>query len=463
MRRKLVENSIVEITKKEVPHENQLRFKKSLISFLFFIISHDMNSNNQHLTFDRKEFLDLLKLATHFNNKRWWLPILSSVMLIIKDNRLTIKSTDMNAVFTCKIDEDSGIHDDASIGVITKDLIKVVTAMKHPTISIHIEKINNDMFLYILDTIDGFESVGEVAGMKVFVGKTKNLITMTGLWLEEFVATPTIEEWDMIDISRQLLIDWIKTTKDSILEKNFSPIFTGLYIHTTSKSRWQYLNFCGTDSYRLAHYKDKLEKNVTPFEINIPKTYLSPILTTLELSNAHVASFILQPQKYEYKKIWGKKEKIKSTNTRRLNIQIPHKRYFLNIQVALISWNFPNYDNDKIIPHYHKSQIEIPRTDLLECCRIATNTKCEAIELNMKDHSLTIDWKYWNEKYLWVLEKRTPLIGDPQTIGLNLKHLTPFLMKNKNATVRLKCEWDKPMIRVGDNLKLKYVIRPVKY
>lgn len=81
----------------------------------------------------------------------------------------------------------------------------------------------------------------------------------------------------------------------------------------------------------------------------------------------------------------------------------------------------------------------------------------------MKDHSLTIDWKYWNEKYLWVLEKRTPLIGDPQTIGLNLKHLTPFLMKNKNATVRLKCEWDKPMIRIGDDLKLKYVIRPVKY
>lgn len=129
----------------------------------------------------------------------------------------------------------------------------------------------------------------------------------------------------------------------AVLEKNFSPVFTGVVMTTKQEEKNNQLVFVGTDSYRLAEYKTPYDGEFQDFKLIIPKSSINDI--------KRVGDYCLSKQQNN-------------------NVQIHYANNMIlceftigNMSIKtnslLIQGNFPDYDNEKIVPRNFNTTITV--------------------------------------------------------------------------------------------------------
>lgn len=367
---------------------------------------------------------ELLDLSTKFIAKSSTLPILQNIYIAVMDNEVTIKATDMEKyiLMTFPIDK----ADDGGITVDAKTFFEIIKTIEDDHVELN------------------------VSGDNLSINSAKDSFTIKGLPLQEFVALPDLKEPKTIEFPVATLTTGIGKVEFAVLEKNFSPVFTGVLMTTKHEAGKEHVVFVGTDSYRLAEYKTPYEGKAQEMKVIIPKSSINDIkrvgdyCTSKGQNNNVVVNF--------------------SHNMILCEFTIGNMSIKTNS--LLIQGNFPDYDNEKILPKNFNTTITVDSSATDKAIRkigILTKDNNNFIHLVSQDNILEIssgntDLGQANTSIAAIIDK-----GDID-VGLNGKHIADFMKTSSSDRINMNfVDNTSPIVLMEpDNLAYKYVIRPVK-
>ncbi len=376
------------------------------------------------LSLDVSLLSEILNLATRFIAKSSTLPILQNIALSVHNNEATIKATDMEKYIILRFPVDQ-----AKDGWIT---------------------IDAKTFSEIIKIIDDEIVELKVDGDSLTIASTKDNFVLKWLPLQEFVALPELKDPKTIELPVDVFTSWIERVEFAVLEKNFSPVFTGVLMTTKHENNNDYIIFVGTDSYRLAEYKTPYQGKAQDLKVIIPKSSINDI-----------------------KKVWMYCIDKQQNNS--VIINFSHNMILCTFNVGnmtietnslLIQGNFPDYDNEKILPKNFNTTVTIDSA--------ATEKSIRKIEILTKDNNSFIH--FVSQENNIELSSGTTDLGQAQTtipaiissgsidVWLNGKHIADFIKNSKSDRINMNfVDNTSPIVLTEpDSIAYKYVIRPVK-
>ena len=204
----------------------------------------------------RNILLKSLTLAHNLIERKTTLPILSNVLLEIKDSKLNIIATDLDIVFydeisDLKIDKDGSTTTSATV---LYDLLR---------------KLPSD-----LDII--FNLQGE---NKLNISAQNAKFNLLCLPVDNFPSFTNNFKNNGINLDRKKLLSFLNKTKISMSNDETRHYLNGIFIHTTASNKGTYLTGVATDSHRLSSSSIPI-KNIENF-----KSFILPKKTVFQLSN----------------------------------------------------------------------------------------------------------------------------------------------------------------------------------
>jgi DNA polymerase III subunit beta len=368
---------------------------------------------------------EMLDLSSRFIAKSSTLPILQNIYIAVANNELTLKATDMEKYILITLPIDKG--DEGGITVDAKTFTEIMKTIEDDTIELTVS--SNDMLT---------------------ITSTKDSFTIKWLPLQEFVALPELKDPKTISIPVSSFTNGVSKVEFAVLEKNFSPVFTGVVMTTKQEEKNNQLVFVGTDSYRLAEYKTPYDGEFQDFKLIIPKSSINDI--------KRVGDYCLNKQQNN-------------------NVQIHYANNMvlcefaignMNIKTSslLIQGNFPDYDNEKIVPRQFNTTITVDSNATEKAIRkigILTKDNNNFIHITSQDTFLeitsgTTDLGNANTTLACIIN------GPEVDVGLNGKHIVDFLktVGSDRINIQFVNNTSPIVITEPDNTWYKYIIRPVK-
>jgi DNA polymerase-3 subunit beta len=236
----------------------------------------------------------------------------------------------------------------------------------------------------------------------------------------------------------------------AVLEKNFSPVFTGIVIGSKKDDNKDAIVFVGTDSFRLAEYKVYTENTYNDFKIIVPKSSINDM--------KRVGDYCLSKQPNNH------------VNIHYANNMVLCEFTLGNMTIKtnslLIQGNFPDYDNEKIVPRNFATTVTVDTSATDKAIRkigILTKDINNFIQCTSKDSTLEL-----NSGTTSMGQANTSLAaivdGNDIDVGINGKHVSDFLKITSADRVNMNFVNNEAPIVITepDNTKYKYVIRPIK-
>ncbi|MCR4277985.1 MAG: DNA polymerase III subunit beta [Candidatus Berkelbacteria bacterium] len=171
---------------------------------------------------EKEKLLNAVSLTSHLATTRSTLPILQNLYFETKENRLLVKSTDLDQTLEVLID--GTVNEKGALTIPARLIVEYLT--NNPDVSITIE--SNDLDLTI-------QSTNHKAKIK-------------GLAAEEYPSAPTIKPQSKITLPLAALRQAITRTIFASAQDETRPILNGLLWRFNGKK----LTIVGTDGYRLA-------------------------------------------------------------------------------------------------------------------------------------------------------------------------------------------------------------------
>ena len=368
---------------------------------------------------------EMLDLSSRFIAKSSTLPILQNIYISVANNELTLKATDMEKyiVITLPIDK----WDEGGITVDAKTFLEIIKTIEDDHVSL---SVNSN------DTLT--------------LNSTKDSFTIKWLPLQEFVALPELKEAKSISVPVASFTTGVSKVEFAVLEKNFSPVFTGVVITSKKTEKNNQLVFVGTDSYRLAEYKTPFDGEFQEFKLIIPKSSINDI--------KRVGDYCLNKQQNNNVEIHY------SNNMVLCEFTIGNMNIKTNS--LLIQGNFPDYDNEKIVPTTFNSTITIDSSATEKAIRkigILTKDNNNFIHIVSADNSLEFTSGTTD---LWQANTSLAAIvnGTDIDVGLNGKHIIDFIKTIGSDRINMHfVNNTAPIVMTEpDGTDYKYIIRPVK-
>lgn len=367
---------------------------------------------------------ELLDLSTRFIAKSSTLPILQNIYISVVDNEVTIKATDMEKYILINFPVDKA--DDGGLTIDAKTFFEIIKTIEDEYVELN---VSND---------------------SLTITSSKDTFSIKGLPLQEFVALPDLKEPKTIEFPVETLTTGIAKVEFAVLEKNFSPVFTGVLVTTKHEAGKENVVFVGTDSYRLAEYKTPYSGKAQEMKIIVPKSSINDIkrvgeyCTNKGQNNNVVLNF--------------------SHNMVLCEFMIGNMSIKTNS--LLIQGNFPDYDNEKILPRNFNTTVTVDSSTTDKAIRkigILTKDNNNFIHLVSQDNVLeissgTTDLGQANTSIAAIIDK-----GDVN-VGLNGKHIADFMKIANTDRINMNfVDNTSPIVLMEpDNAAYKYVIRPVK-
>lgn len=367
---------------------------------------------------------EILDLVSRFVSKHSTLPVLENIYIKGNIDTLLFRATDMEKYI--EIELPAEIQSEWAITV------------------------NSRTFTDIIKTIDD-ESVELVIDDSTDILKIKTIndeFTIKWIPANEYVAVPEVVGGTNVEISANYFSKWISKVEYSVTERNFSPVLTWILMRLKKTEDGNNLVFVWTDSFRLAEYKIELEWETKDINIIIPKLNIWDI--------KKVSDFYVDK--------WGENLKITfSDNLVSFNMQLDDIKILATS--LLIQWNFPDYDNENIIPRNYNTQVIVDKDALEKAIRkisILTKDLNNFIDIAVLENNITItSW----ETDKWDAKTIIPAIVKWESLNfwVNGKYLQDFVRSidsvevmldivNSEKPIVLKDKWDK---------NYTYVVRPL--
>ncbi len=253
--------------------------------------------------------------AERLAGKHLSLPILSHLLLVVKNGSLTVRSTNLDMGIECTLPVK--VEREGSVAVPANVLSSLIS---------NLPNIKN----VFLEEKDGKLLVGSAISKSVIHTSSS----------DDFPTIPRLQG-DSITIDPQILVKGFRSVQYAGALGNLKPELGSVYMYNDDKD----LVFVATDSFRLAEKRISLKK-----ELSIPPL-LIPIKNTVELTR------LLEEEKEEVRVYAGKGQ-----------ISIETSGFYVTSR--LVEGSFPDYR--QIIPKDAATEAVVLKEDLVNAFKVAT-------------------------------------------------------------------------------------------
>ncbi len=369
---------------------------------------------------------EILEIVSRFVAKHSTLPVLENIYIKSNVDVLVFKATDMEKYISLEIP--ANIESEWGITVNAKMFLDIVKMLEDEEVKLIVDEDNDVLTIKTIN--DEFK--------------------LKGIPVSEYVASPTYETVNKFMVNPEVVIQWIEKVEYAVTEKNFAPVLTWILLRFKKEDDWNKLVFVWTDSFRLAEYKVNYEWDLKEEKIDviIPKININDILKVLKFGVD--------------KQLNGLNIEI-SENIVAFKFQV--EDYNVEITSIVIQWDFPNYENESVIPTQFNTKL-IFQVDLLEKAikKVLTFTKSEnnfvefqiiAWEVVLTS-GLTDVWE-WKTKISAVVE------WQDVSLGINWKYILEFLKSVEWDQIEMNIvDAEKPVVfKDLEDEKYIYVVRPL--
>ncbi len=295
--------------------------------------------------------------------KRSTLPILSNVLLDVKDSKLTITATDLDLIF---------VHQIRNIEVLEEGITTAVSST-------------------IYDIVRKFSSGKKINFLlsdtsKLQIESEKSIFNLNCLSPSEFPLTDENFYDNEFTINSKNLLKLLNKCKFSVSNDETRHYLSGIYFHQTEFEDKNYLTAVATDSHRMSISKIRLNQKINFEPIILPKKTIFQLVSLLDSYDGDV-------------KISNVKSKIKFELNNSILIS------------KLIDGKFPNYI--QVIPKNNQKKLEIDLKIFL-----GSVDRVASVSLDKKD-GVKFDLK----KDVLNLSVNNTNSGDGnETLGVNFDH-----------------------------------------
>lgn len=359
-----------------------------------------------------KELLEPLQTVIGVVEKKQTLPILSHVLVQIKNNELILTTTDME--IELKASKTIQTQEDLSFTVYAKDLIDIIRKLPEDTI-----------IQFIIEET------------KIYIKTNKNSFELNSFNHQDFPSLPKIEDSDIISIKRENLKQLIENTSFSMGNQDIRAYLNGLYFEVDQNS----IVVVATDGHRLSIGEIKQNNN-----LNSKKTVILPRKAVLELTK------ILNKSTHES-----------------VNIHLAKNYFYLisdntTLISRLIDGNFPNYL--QVIPTDYENTVLINKNEFLsnlQQASIFVEERTKGVKLVFKDQQLNIFSH--SERGQAKTQIETQNFDKEIEIAFNIHYLISILEKLTTETINMVIPGGENQSCLLSNLDddtFQYVVMPMR-
>lgn len=368
---------------------------------------------------NRNDLNDVIDLCLKFVSKSSTLPILENIYIKANSDKVIFRATDMEKYINFSLKAEVKLEWSTTVNwKILSDILKNIESNE-----VSITKKNDNETLVLRSDSDEFK--------------------LNWISSSEYVAVPEIDASDSISFIAKQFVDWVNKVDYAITERNFSPIFTWILLRLRSSK----LAFVWTDSFRLAEYKIDLSILDKSFDLIIPKVNISEIKRVVEY----------------YINKWGEEITISFSNNL-VSFSMNIEWFDIYITSILIQWNFPDYENENIMPTNFNTNLRIDKNTLEKAIKkvsIFTRDINNFIDVSISASSVNIDsWntdKWQASTLIWAA-----IDWDEISFWINWKHILDFLWRLNSDEVDVNVvDNQKPVVfKDPRDWNLTYIIRP---
>jgi len=376
------------------------------------------------VTLPTSKLKEILELASRFVAKHSTLPVLENIYIKADIDNIVFRATDMEKYIQLSLP----VKVDAEWAI----------------------TVNAKMFLDIIKVIEEEE-------IKLVIDQQKDVLNIKtktddfkikGIPASEYVALPTIETQQGYTINISDFLKWVEKVYFAVTEKAFSPVLTGVLLRL--KAEEKKMIFVWTDSFRLAEYKldyvYELDKDI---DLIIPKVNVGEIIRVFDYVNS----------KDQNEATMKFSENLVSFSTKAEDIDI-------DVASLLIQWDFPNYENENVIPTQFNTKILVDANLLEKAIKkvvILTQSENYFVEIKNETPDQLIITSWLTD--LWESITRIPANIEWSNIdlGINGRYILDFIkaLSSDQLNMNVVSEERPVVFKDVQDPNYTYVVRPL--
>jgi DNA polymerase-3 subunit beta len=344
--------------------------------------------------------------------KRQTLPILSHVLISLKDQKITLTTTDMEIEIS--VTNQTICDADTSFTVYAKDLIDILRNLKE------------DLKVQII-----------IEANKLYIKANKNSFELNTFNHEDFPSLPSVEDYENIQINKEDLKNLIEKTSFSMGNQDIRAYLNGLYLETDN----QKITVVASDGHRLSIGEIKQANNLSNTRsVIIPRKAVTELTKILNRDINEIVTIHLAENYF-----FLKSETVKLVS-------------------RLIDGNFPNYS--QVIPTNFDNTVLINREDFLDSLHqsaIFVDERNKGVKLKYKNSDLFIFSQ--SERGQAKTQISTENFDKEIEIAFNIQYLISILEKISSTQIEMVIpsnENQSCLISGRDDDKFQYVVMPMR-
>ena len=365
---------------------------------------------------NRDQLLKSLSFVQGVVEKKNTLPILSNVLLNLKNNKLEVIATDLDIVFYDEISN-----------------LKVIEEGNTTTSA-------NVLFDILRKIPSGTEINFTLKSENKLSLKSKNSdFNLLCLPSSNFPTFDDKFESDTIEIDKKKFLSLLNKTKISVSNDDTRHYLNGIYLHATESNNNTFLTGVATDSHRLSSSSIQVNNIKNFASIIIPRKTVFQLCSLLSEIDEKL---IIQVSANKIKFSLGK----------------------INLISKVIDGKFPDYQ--KVVPKENNKTLTVSSSDFINSVeRVASVSidRKEGVKLELSRDKLKLSVNSTNsgDGNEFVMAKYD---GEDLAIGFNSKYLIEIAseVEDKNLILRLKNSTSPVLVLDNSDKNSFYVIMPMK-
>ncbi|CAN4265143.1 DnaN DNA polymerase sliding clamp subunit (PCNA homolog) [Methylophilaceae bacterium] len=364
-----------------------------------------------NIQINRETLLKPLTSVTSIVEKRHTLPILSNLLLEVKQNKIHLTATDLEMQISLTVD--SATSGDFSTTLSAKKLLDICRSLP-----------------------DNAEINMSTAESRITLKAAKSRFNLQTLPAADYpVMTKTQANSTLVVLAQRELKDLLKQVEFAMAQQDIRYYLNGLLFEIAANK----LNIVGTDGHRLSFTSTELKQNYEKQDVILPRKTVVELIKLLDDSEDEVQIELASNQ----------------VNFSFANLKLISK---------VIDGKFPDYN--RVIPVGHQNTFSVERLNVLlamQRASILSNEKYRGIRMVLSNNNLKLISTNSDQEEAEE-EMEINYSGDALDIGFNVTYLIDVLNNTNSdqanfsfADANSSC-----LITIPNNPNYKYVVMPMR-
>lgn len=364
-----------------------------------------------NIQINRETLLKPLTSVTSIVEKRHTLPILSNLLLEVKQNKIHLTATDLEMQISLTVD--SATSGDFSTTLSAKKLLDICRSLPD----------NADINMNTTES-------------RITLKAAKSRFNLQTLPAADYpVMTKTHGTTTLVVLAQRELKDLLKQVEFAMAQQDIRYYLNGLLFEIAANK----LNIVGTDGHRLSFTSTELKQNYEKQDVILPRKTVVELIKLLDDSDDEVQIELASNQ----------------VNFSFANLKLISK---------VIDGKFPDYN--RVIPVGHQNTFSVERLNVLlamQRASILSNEKYRGIRMVLSNNNLKLISTNSDQEEAEE-ELEINYSGDALDIGFNVTYLIDVLNNTNSdqanfsfADANSSC-----LITIPNNPNYKYVVMPMR-